>query len=230
MKHATPIAFAAGPLATAGIAVLIAAGPDHKDHAKDMVKKGMDSMKDTASGAMDSTMGHEMNARDQDQPDMMAEMMRLSTPNEHHLELAKAIGSWSAHTSFTMDPSQPPVEGPAKMASESVLGGRYIYSKFTMDFMGQPFEGFSYIGYDVAHEQYISVWADSMSTKLTLLTGNKDEQGDLVMTGTSTTPAGDAPMKIVSSWQDDNHMTDKFYDQTPEGTWVHSGTITYTRD
>jgi hypothetical protein len=228
MKRTTLIAFAAGSLATAGLTVLIAAGPEHKDHAKDMVKNGMDSMKDSANKAMDSATGHEMG--EPDQANMMAEMMRLATPNEHHKELAQGVGSWSAHTSFTMDPSQPPVEGPAKMATESVLGGRYIFSKFNMEFMGQPFEGFSYMGYDVAHEQYISVWADSMSTKISLMTGNKDEDGNLVMTGISTTPMGDNPMKIVTSWQDDNHMTDKFYDQMPDGTWNQSGTITYTRD
>ncbi len=224
MKHITPIAFAAGSLATAGIAVLIAAGPEH-NHGQQLKEKrsthSMNPMDD-----MDNTddMGNP------DEAKMMAEMMRLATPNEHHADLAKSIGTWSAQTSFITDPSQPAVEGQGTMTITSVLGGRYIMSEFKMDFMGQPFEGLGFNGYDIAHEQYIATWADTMSTKITYLTGNKDENGDLVMTGTATTPKGDSPMKIVTSFDGDDRMTDKFYDQKPDGTWIQSGTITYTRD
>jgi len=223
MKHTTILAFTAGSLATAGLAVLIATGPDHKDNAK---KKGDHEMMKHMDHANDNKGG----MGGMDDAKMMAEMMRLGTPGKQHAELAKGVGSWSAHTSFTMDPSQPPVEGPAKMTTETVLGGRYTASEFRMEFMGQPYQGISYMGYDIAHEQFISIWMDSMSTKITHLTGNLDDHGNLVMTGISTTPMGDNPMKIVTSFDDDNHMTDKFYDQLPDGSWNQSGTITYTRD
>lgn len=215
MNRTSILTFAAGSLVTAAVAVLIAAGPEHKhDHAHDM---GMDKATDHQPMEMSPEK-------------MMAEMMRLGSPNEHHLELHKQVGNWTAHTSFVMEPGQPPTEGPASMTVESVLGGRYVLGKFSMDFMGQPFEGFSYMGYDVAHEQYVSVWADTMSTKLTMLTGNKDKDGNLVMHGTATTPMGDNPMKIVTTFIDDNHTTDSFYDQLPDGSWNQSGTITYTRE
>ncbi len=218
MNRTSILTFAAGSLATAGIAILIAAGPDH-DHGHNH------------DNGMDKVTEHEMQEMMEMSPEkMMAEMMRLGTPNEHHAELAKTIGNWNAHTSFKMDPSQPPAEGPATMTVESVLGGRYIKSEFKMDFMGQPFEGFSYTGYDVAHEQYIAIWADTMSTKITYMTGNKDDDNTITMHGTATTPMGDNPMKIVTTWTDDNHFTDMFYDQMPDGSWYNSGTITYSRD
>ena len=218
MNRTPLIAFAAGSLVTASAALLIASGPEHKDHRDHQDMKHMDP-------ADDKEHMSEMSAED-----MMAGMMKLSTPNEHHAELMETVGNWSAQTSFVMDPAAPPTESPAKMTVKSLLDSRHVMSHFTMDFAGQPFEGYSIMGYDNAHDEYNSVWIDSMSTKITYMTGNKNENGDIVMHGTSSTPMGDNPMKIVTSKSDDGTWTDKFYDQMPDGTWFNSGTITYTRD
>ena len=204
--------FAAGALSTAGVLFLIASGPEHEH-------KGMDSAAQPESDGM-----MEMSPED-----MMAAMTKLATPNEHHAELAKTIGNWTAKSSFNMDPAAPPMEGEGTMSVEWVLGGRYTHSNFKMEFMGQPFEGIGYTGYDIAHEQYIATWADTMSTTIFYMTGNETEPGIMEMHGTSTTPMGDTPMKIVTSWTDANTWVDKFYDQMPDGTWFNSGTITYTR-
>jgi Protein of unknown function (DUF1579) len=224
MNRTTLFAFTAGSLVTAGAALLIAAGPEHKHHDDD---HKMHEMKEMDSMDPMDEMDHmaEMSAEE-----MMAGMMKLSTPNEHHAELMTTVGSWSAKTSFVMDPAAPPTEGPATMTVKEMLDGRYVMSHFKMDFMGQPFEGYSIMGYDNAHEEYISIWMDSMSTKITYMTGNKDEDGNMVMLGTSTTPMGDNPMKIVTTKHDNDHWTDKFYDMMPDGTWFNSGTIKYTRD
>lgn len=221
MKRTSALAFAAGSLATAAIAVLIATGPDHDpahDHAHNHADMDHDAMHQPEPDAMGMSP-----------EDMMAEMTRLATPDEHHQALGIMVGDWNAKTSFTMDPASPPMEGEGKMTVEWVLGKRYIHSNFKMDFMGQPFEGVGYTGYDIAHEQYIASWMDTMSTKITLMTGNEEEGDALVMHGTSTTPMGDNPMKIVTKFTDANTWVDSFYDQMPTGEWVQSGTITYTR-
>ncbi len=206
MKRKTVLAFTTGAACTASLALLIAAAPT-QDSTEPDVK------------------GNQLG-----ETDPMAEMMRLATPNEHHAELGKTVGNWTAKTSFIMDPSQPPVTGEGTMSVKWVLGGRYIMSEFKMDFMGKPFEGIGYTGYDIAHEQYIGTWADTLSTAITSMTGNMDEDGTLTLYGTATTAKGDNLIKIVSTWIDEDTMTDKFYDQMPDGTWFNSGTITYTRD
>ena len=219
MNRTTILAFAAGVTSTAALTLLVAMGPDH-DHDHD--HNHHDGVDIVTEPEMDEMM--EMSFED-----MMGAMSKLSTPDEHHTELLKSVGTWTAHSSFVMDPAAPPTESAGSMIIESVLGGRYVVAHFNMEFMGQPFEGIGYTGYDIAHEQYIGTWADSMSTKITFLTGNYDKNGDLVMTGTATTPMGDNPMKIVSTQTDDDHFSDKFYDQMPDGSWFNSGSITYTR-
>jgi len=219
MKNATRtsiLTFAAGAACTASIALLIASGPDHKDHQHPELTDKV------TQPEMDEMM--EMSA-----DEMMASMARLATPGEHHAKLGKTVGNWIAKTSFIMDPAAPPTEGEGTMSVKWVLGGRYIMSEFKMDFMGQPYEGIGYNGYDIAHEQYISTWADTMSTKITMMTGSMEDNGTTTLYGTATTPMGDNPMKIVSTWTGNDTMTDMFYDKMPDGSWHSSGTITYTR-
>ncbi|MDF1808929.1 MAG: DUF1579 domain-containing protein [Phycisphaerales bacterium] len=214
MKRTSIIAFAAGALATGSLALLIATGPEHEDH------KGMDGV----------TPDEMQEMQEMSPEEMMAAVAKLATPNEYHKALGAMVGNWKAKTSFIMDPAQPAMEGEGSMTVEWILGGRYIQSSFKTEFMGEPFEGLGFTGYDVAHEEFISTWMDTMSTKIMLMTGGEEAGDALVMHGTATTPMGDNPMKIVSKFTDANTWVDSFYDKMPDGTWYNSGTITYTRD
>ncbi len=209
MNHKSVIAFAAGSIVTAALAVLMAVGPGHDHDKKQDMNQGM----------------HQM-----DEAKMMAELARISTPATQHKELAKTVGTWTAKTSFILDPSQPPETGTGTMTVEPVLDGRFFKSHFKMEFMGQPFEGIGFIGYSVAHEQFVSTWMDTMSTTILYTTGNKDQNDKLVMQGIATSPMGDNPMKIVMTHIDNNHWSDEFYDQMPDGSWTKTGTIHYTRN
>ncbi|MBL4591633.1 MAG: DUF1579 domain-containing protein [Phycisphaerales bacterium] len=216
MNRKAILSFGAGAACTAALTLLIAAGPGH-DHDP------MGEVEDTVTDAVDHAMG-------ETPEDMMAGMKRLATPNEFHQALEIMVGNWSAKTSFIMDPSAPPMEGEGKMSVKWVLGGRYVHSSFTMDFMGEPFEGIGYTGYDIAHEQYVSTWMDTMSTTIFHMKGGEEAGDALVLYGISTTPAGDHPTKMVTAFTDKDTWIDTFYDQTPDGEWNKSGTITYTRD
>jgi hypothetical protein len=214
MKCKATLPFLAGAAAAAGIAVLFAAGPEHDHGHKDK---------------MDKITQEEADAMGEMSPEEMMKMMaEIGTPGEHHKELGEMVGNWHAKTSFVMDPDAPPMEGEGEMSVKWVLGGRFLESNFKMDFMGQPFEGLAFTGYDNAHEMYVSTWMDTMSTTITYMKGNKHD-GKLVMKGISTTPMGDNPMKIVTTHNEDGSVTDSFYDQMPDGTWFNSGSIVYTR-
>lgn len=116
LKNALP--FLAGAIATAGIAVLIAAGPEHDTHG------------------MDPVTTDEMNEMMEMSPeDMMAAMAKMGEPGEHHKELGEMVGNWHAKTSFVMDPSAPPMEGEGEMSVKWVLGGRFLQSNFKMSWV-----------------------------------------------------------------------------------------------
>lgn len=216
MNTRSILAFGAGALAASSLTILIASGPDHDDH-----KHGhhhSDQPADPMGGMS--------------QDEMMAAYMAMGEPGEHHEAQMKYAGHWDAKTSFATDPANPDQreEGDASCHTTAKLGGRFMMSEFTSDFMGIPFTGIAYSGYDNAREQHVSVWMDTMSTAIIHMTGNPNEDGDLVMQGTGFMPGmGDYQMKMVYHWIDDDNWSQTFYDQMPDGSWFNSGVITYTR-
>lgn len=160
---------------------------------------------------------------------MMAQMAEMAAPSEGHAMLDHAIGHWNAKAEFEMGGPEPLV-ATGSMHSEWVMDGRYTMTKFKLDdFMGQPFHGIALMGYSNYTKQYMGSWIDTMSTHMTTTKGNVDGDGMLVMSGTSVTPMGQAGMRIVTEFVDQDTMIDRFFDEVAEDTWVQSGTITYTR-
>lgn len=168
---------------------------------------------------------HEMTPEEE-----MAMWMKSSMPGPQHAALDTMVGTWTAETSFVMDPNAEPMTGEGAMTVSWVLGGRYLKSEMQMaDMMGMPFTGLGFNGYDNNAKEYVGVWMDTMGTGIMHLTGQK--KGDtLTMEGQSMSPMGPKQMRIVTEWIDEDHVVDTFYDKMPDGSWHKSGQISYTRD
>lgn len=163
----------------------------------------------------------------QDMDEMMAQMALLGAPNEHHEKLARSVGEWNVDATFNMpDGSQVKSEG--SMSSKMILDGRFIKTDFDMpEFMGMPYTGIGYNGYDNSTQSYQGIWMDSMSTKMFIMKGEFTSDGEYIAIGDT---AHGTVMKIVSSMPDDNTIEDSFYDSMDGGaTWIQSGTMVYTR-
>jgi hypothetical protein len=94
----------------------------------------------------------------------MQEMFALAAPGPEHAFFKKLVGSWKTESKFWMDPSQPPMTTLGNASSQLIMGGRFLQSEFTGDFMGMPFEGLGIDGYDRVQEKFVSVWMDNMGT------------------------------------------------------------------
>lgn len=163
----------------------------------------------------------------QDMDEMMAQMALLGAPNEHHEKLARTVGEWNVDATFNMpDGSQVKSEG--SMSSKMILDGRFIKTDFDMpEFMGMPYTGIGYNGYDNSTQSYQGIWMDSMSTKMFIMKGEFNSDGEYIAIGDT---AHGSLMKIVSSMTDDDTIEDSFYDSMDNGaTWIQSGTMVYTR-
>lgn len=218
MKHTNLISFLAGAAicTTLGLGLGFTQPEKVKDKAKNKAKNKIAEVAQPETGEMP------------DMDAMFAMMAEKATPGDHHEELSKTVGHWTAAAEF-MVPGMDPMTSTGTMHTEWVLGGRYTVSHFNLpEFMGQPFEGMAITGYSNYTNEYNSVWVDTMSTHMTTTTGKRDKDGVLAMTGTSVTPMGEAGMKIETTCTD-TVIVDKFFDEMPDGSWVHSGTITYTR-
>ena len=106
---------------------------------------------------------------------MMEAWQKASTPGPQHKQLAdQFVGTWDTKMTAWMDPSAPPVVETGKSVNTAVFGGRQVRMDFTGQFMGQPFEGVGFSGYDNVRGKYTGTWTDNMSTGVMMSSGDYD--------------------------------------------------------
>jgi hypothetical protein len=130
--------------------------------------------------------------------EMMKKMEAAGTPGPAHKVLDALVGEWNAEVKMWMAPDAPPTINKGTAKSEWAMKGRFLKEEFTGEFMGQPFHGLSFIGYDNVKQKYSSVWIDDMSTTMVTSEGEADKGGKVItfegsyacaMTGEKEKPA-----------------------------------------
>lgn len=132
-----------------------------------------------------------------DQAAMEQAWAAFAQVSDIHTEMAQWVGNFDVTSKHWMAPGTEPMVTQGKMVNTLAMGGRYLISNHTGSFMGQPFEGLNIQAYDNARKAYYSTWIDNMGTGILLTEGNLDESGDLVMTGTMSSPMGDIKVREV---------------------------------
>jgi len=163
---------------------------------------------------------------------MMEAWMKASTPGEAHKLLAKHAGVWDAEVKLWMDPAAPPMVSKGKGTNTLIFGGRFVETRFTGDFNGQPFEGIGYMGYDNIQKKYVGFWIDNTATWFMTSTGTADKEGKTwrssgevsdPMTGTMK------PFREEAIFETPDRLVSRAYDKGPDGKEFKSMEITYTR-
>jgi hypothetical protein len=143
--------------------------------------------------------------------------------------LQREVGTWDATMKMAMDPSAPPSEEKGVEVVKSVCAGKFCWTDFKGQMMGQPFEGHALFGYDENQKKYIGFWFDSMTAGYASIAGNFDAaKKTLTMEGTCPDPTGKpGKMKEVITYKDNDTKVCNFEFISPEGT--HKMEITYKR-
>ena len=179
-----------------------------------------------------SALAQDKKQMSDDEKKAMEAMMKAATPGEAHKKLEKMIGTWDATVKMYGQPGAPAQESTGISEAKSVLGGRWIQETFNGNFMGMPFSGIGYTGYDNMKKQYVGTWMDSMSTSMMTSTGTADATGktyefnstmDDPMTGKS------APVKSKVTVVDDNKHVMEMWAPGPDGKMFKMMEIVYTR-
>jgi hypothetical protein len=165
-------------------------------------------------------------------PEMMEMWAKVATPNEHHAHLARMAGTWNVHGKFWMQPGAPPTESGGMAQNQMILGGRFLQTEYTGDFMGESFVGMGLDGYDNLLEKHVGMWVDSAGTMMMQFVGECSEAGKVLktkseflnpMNGEMTT------MKGAITVVDDDKYTYESWNEGPDGEFYKSMEITYTR-
>src|SRR5262249_30297250 len=105
------------------------------------------------------------------------------TPGAAHKALEPLVGEWSAEVKMWMAPDGPPTISKGTAKSTWTLKERFVQEEFNGEFMGKPFHGISFTGYDNVRQKYRSVWLDDMSTTIVTSEGDADADGKVITFG-----------------------------------------------
>ncbi|HVT15670.1 MAG TPA: DUF1579 domain-containing protein [Thermoanaerobaculia bacterium] len=151
---------------------------------------------------------------------MMQEYMKLAAPGEHHKRLDTMAGKWKTSITSWMAPGKPPTESAGAMEASWVLGGRFMETHYTGNFMGMPFEGRGLDGYDNVTHQYVSNWIDNMGTMMMSSTGTCDDPCKvLTMKSEGIDPITHQKMTTrgVTTFVDNNTFKMEMFEVLPDG-------------
>jgi hypothetical protein len=172
-------------------------------------------------------------AMDAEQQAMMAAWQKAATPGPQHAQLAEHFaGTWDTKQTMWMDPSAPPMTETGKSVDTAVLGGRQIRTEFSSRFMGQPFNGIGFMGYDNVRGKFTSSWVDDMSTGLMTSDGDYDPATKTyTFTSQMADPMDNGAMvpvrETVRIIDADHHVMEMF--ESRDGKDIRTMQIDYTR-
>lgn len=167
-------------------------------------------------------------------PEQKAQMdawMKFATPGDGHKPLASMVGTFDAKVT-TYQPGAPPQVSSATSVSTWVLGNRYVQENVTGSFMGMPFQGIGYTGYDNAKQQYVGTWIDNFGTGVMTTAGNTSDNGKTWKFKSVTTDpmtGKDMPGEMTMTVADGDHHTSEMWGPGPDGKMMKMMTIEYTR-
>ena len=167
-----------------------------------------------------------------DEKAMMEMMAKMGAPGEPHKKLEGFAGTWDAKVTSWMAPGKPPIESSGKSELKMTMGGRFLEERFEGNFMGQPFNGLGYTGYDNVTKKYVATWMDSMGTGVMNSTGTMGADGkSYAYTAAMTDPTTGkmTTMKEKLTVTDADHHTFEMWAAGPDGKSFKMMEIAYTR-
>ena len=170
-------------------------------------------------------------AADDMQKAQMEAWMKASTPGDAHKKLDGMVGTWNVTVKSWMAPGAPPMESTGSAVNSWVLGGRWMEEKFTGSFMGMPFQGIGYTGYDNIKKQYVGTWMDNMSTAVMTSTGKGGSGNTWEFASSMDDPMTGKTMPVTEkvTFTDADHHTMEMWSPGPDGKMFKMMEIAYSR-
>jgi Protein of unknown function (DUF1579). len=162
----------------------------------------------------------------------MEAMMKAATPGDAHKKLGAMIGTFNCDVKMFMQPGAPPAAGGGVSENTWALDGRWVEERFTGKFMGMPFSGIGYTGYDNVKKQYVGAWMDNMTTAMMVSSGTAAADGkSITFTSSMDDPmtGKSSPVKEKVTVVDDDHHTLEMWGAGPDGKMFKMMEITYAR-
>lgn len=116
---------------------------------------------------------------------MTSKMEELGKVGPKHAILNQFVGSWECQTKIWCPLQTEPLESRGTMNVKKFGDGRFVQAEYSGNVpmpgpdgkpKDMPYKGTMLWGYSNADSEYQSVWADSMNTTMTWMTGNTENE------------------------------------------------------
>ena len=165
-------------------------------------------------------------------PAMMEKMQKATSPSESHKLFEQMVGRWNYTSKFWMGPNQKPEETSGTSENTLIYGGRFLKQEVQGTWMGQPFEGTGYTGFDNIKQTYISNWIDSMGTGIMKVSGSYNAATKtLELSGVNSCPMTGSDRENRTEWKilDADHQTYSSFLKDESGNEFKAMEIAYVR-
>lgn len=152
--------------------------------------------------------------------------MPVPKPGPEHEVIAQLEGTWDAAFEIMGQTSH------GTMKNEMAMGGLWLVQDYEGEMMGQGFTGLGLLGYDPQKKLYLGTWVDSMTTSMSLAEGMYDKaKKELVlsMEGPNPMTGETVVMRQITRFKDKDHWEFAMAAPGPDGKYVDSFVIEYTR-
>jgi len=159
-------------------------------------------------------------------------MMKAGEPGEKHEILAMMEGEWKVTSKFYMPGAKEPTISEGVSRNRMILGQRFLLQKYEADFMGHPFKGIGYTGYDNLQGKYVLIWMDNMGTAIMIGHAQDDGKGKVII-GTleyiDPLTEEKKATKTVTRIIDENKHVFEMYERDERGEEKLHAKMVYTR-
>jgi hypothetical protein len=162
----------------------------------------------------------------------MEAWQKAMTPGEMQKKLRPLEGTFDVAVRTWMEPTQEPEDSTGTSTHTWVLGDRFLEERFDGTFMGAPFQGIGFLGYDNVAKKYVSTWMDTASTGILSSTGTVDAGGKIFQfKATIADPLTGklAPVEEKLTIEDADHHRFEMWSRGPDGKMFKNMEIRYTR-
>jgi hypothetical protein len=162
----------------------------------------------------------------------MEAWQKAMTPGEMQKKLRPLEGTFDVAVRTWMEPSQEPEDSTGTATHTWVLGDRFLEERFDGTFMGAPFQGIGFIGYDNVAKRYVSTWMDTASTGILSSTGTVDAAGKIFQwKATISDPMSGKPVPVQEKLtiEDSDHHRFEMWSRGPDGKMFKNMEIRYSR-
>jgi len=158
-------------------------------------------------------------------------MEKAASPGDAHKKLNAMVGDFDTKVTSWMAPGAPPSTSTGKSHNTWALDGRWVEQRFTGSFMGKPFHGIGFTGYDNMKKKYVGMWMDTFTTSVMTSTGDIGADGKYTFESSMDDPVSGKtlPVKEVVTVMDNDHHMMEMWTPDPSGSMFKMMEISYTR-